>query len=49
MKDKKVIIKPIETKTPVDGLKINVIKVNQNNKKVKAKDVFGKAYISKKN
>jgi len=47
VKDKKFIVKPVPTKTPTDGLKVNVIKINENNKKVKATDVFGKAYSSK--
>ena len=29
MKDKKKFIKPIETKTPTDGLKIDIIKINK--------------------
>jgi len=45
---KKVNIKPVETKTPTDGLKVDIIKVNENNKRVKATDVFGKAYKNKK-
>tara|TARA_R110000796_G_scaffold115376_2_gene227295 strand:- start:748 stop:897 length:150 start_codon:yes stop_codon:yes gene_type:complete len=49
MKDKKKFIKPIETKTPTDGLKIDIIKINNDSKKVKATDVFGKIYKSKKN
>jgi hypothetical protein len=47
MKNKIVNVKPVETKTPADGLKVNVLKKLEQEKKVKPKDVFGKSYKGK--